>query len=179
MAKLEPACCGQNLGFLMGKKRVCLCFARDLGRRLKIVPGSNAAYPADGARPGHGKGDEGHLAHWGPLAERVTSSSNVHSSLAAKSLLQLQKEREMEGSSSMCLMGHAFLERRRIKPCLMSPGKMPNPYKNPKCLSLQRSAASFSLQTKTLQASAPSLRSGGDLKPGPTVEVSREMGNLS
>lgn len=33
----------------------------------------------------------------------------------------------------MSLMGHAFL-KMRTKSCLMSPGKMSNPYKNPKCL---------------------------------------------
>lgn len=106
MAKVEPACSGQNLSFLMGKRRFCL--HRGLGRGLKMASGSNTTHPAHGAWPGHGKGDKGHLASQGPQTERVTSSSNAQSPLAVKALLQLKREREMEERASHVSHGTCF-----------------------------------------------------------------------
>ena len=58
------------------------------------MSGLIAAHSADGGWPEHGKG--------GPLAEKVTSSSKTHSPLAAKALIQLQREREVRGAL-LCL----------------------------------------------------------------------------
>lgn len=75
---------------------------RGLGRGLKTVSGLSAAHSADGGCSEHGKGDEGPSCPLGPLAEKATSSSKTHSPLAAKALLQLQREREVKGAL-LCL----------------------------------------------------------------------------
>lgn len=63
MAKVELASCGQNLGFLKGKKSLSL-ICEGARRGLKTVSGLIAAHSADGGWPEHGKGDEGHPVHW-------------------------------------------------------------------------------------------------------------------
>ena len=136
---------------------------------LKMVPGPNRAHPADGQGRGREKGVRGHL---------VTSGCNVHSPAAARLCFSCTGRVEWKGEP-LSFMEHAFLQDGENKGRPKVTGKDVHPLQGPKVPFFAVICGFIlSLQTKALYTSASSLQSGDDLQPGPTIGVSREMGNL-
>lgn len=147
-------------------------------RGLKMVPGPISAHQLMGHGPGMEKDMRGHLASWGLRVGRVTTSSNAYSLLAARLCFSC-KGREKWRGALLCPHGTYFPTAWDEQNLPNVTGKDVHPLQGPEVPFL---AVIYdfiiSRQTKALCASVSSLRSGDDLKPGPTIGVSREMRNL-
>lgn len=131
---------------------------------------------------GHGQGMEkgmrDHLASWGLRVGKVASTSNASSPLAARFCFNC-KGREKWRRALLCPHGTCFPTAWDGQNLPNVTGKDVHPLQGPEVpFFAVIYGFIISRQTKALCASTSSLGSGDDLKLGPTIGVSREMGNL-